>query len=159
LFFYLHLTQLQTSNFQFLQLLLRCISKNENNYRCSRCCCCVPPPRIKHICTQDTRSYFLKQNLEIFLALLNYLSNMSFLTIFGEVMFQLIKINWDRLHFDQIHIWHRCLKLSSACTSMWGLSVKTVPPGKAMSEIIFTTPLTIYNSSELINSALFSRAN
>ena len=158
-FFYLYLTQLQISNFQFLQSL-RCISKNENNH-CSRrcCCCCVLPPHIKHICTQDTRSYFLKENLEIFLAFLNYLSNMLFLTIFDEVMFQLIKMNWDRLHFDQIHTWHRCLKLSSACTSMWGISVKTVPPGKAMSEIIFTTPLIIYNSSELINSALFSRAN
>ena len=84
---------------------------------------------------------------------------MLFLTIFGEVMFQLMKIKTDCFHFDQIHTWHRCLKLPSSCTSMWGISVKTVPPGKAMSKIIFTTPLTIYNSSELINSALFSRAN
>ena len=46
--------------------LLGCISKNEKN-RCSRCCCySVPPPRIGHI----SRSYFLKHNLDISLALL-----------------------------------------------------------------------------------------
>ena len=53
--------QLQTSNFQFLQL--GCIIKIDKN-RCS-CCCCYsfPPPRIRQI----SRSYFLKQSLEIFL--------------------------------------------------------------------------------------------
>ena len=42
-------------------------SKIEKNC-CSGCCCCysVPPLRIRQI----SRSYFLKQNLEIFLAML-----------------------------------------------------------------------------------------
>ena len=45
--FYLHLIQLQTSIFQFLQL--GCNGKNEKN-RFSRCCCYyVPPPRIGEI--------------------------------------------------------------------------------------------------------------
>ena len=43
---------------------------------------------------------------------------------------------------------------------MFGLYIyvrylKTVPSGSEMIEIIFTIPLTIYNSSEPINSALF----
>ena len=78
--------QLQTSNFQFLQLGY--VSKNEKN-RCSRCCCCysVPPLRIRQI----SRSHFLKHNLDISLA---YPSGMLFLTIFGEVMCQFIKITW-----------------------------------------------------------------
>ena len=46
---------------------------------------------------------------------------------------------------------------------MFGLYIyarylKTVTSGSEMIEIIFTIPLTIYNSSEPINSALFSRA-
>ena len=36
--------------------------------------------------------------------------------------------------------------------------LKTVPSALEMIEIIFTIPMTIYNSSEQINSALFSRA-
>ena len=62
------------------------------------------------------------------------------------------------LHFDQIQTWHRCLKLAFFCLHIYVKSLKTVPSGEAMIEIIFTRPLTIYNSSELINSALFSKA-
>ena len=110
--FYLHLTQLQTSNFQFLQL--RCISKNEKN-RCSRCCCySVPPPRIRRI----SRSYFLKHKPGYF-SCIAYPSSMLFLTIFGEVMFQFIKINLKcvfLIKFTQCtesDVWN---SISSGCT-------------------------------------------
>ena len=119
MFFYLHLIQLQTSNFQFLQT--GCVGKIEKN-RCSRgrCCCCysVSPPRFRQI----SRSYFFKQKLEIF-SCIAYRSSMLFLTIFGEVMFHLIKVNWEfvfiLMKFARgTFIWN---SLSSACTSMWGL--------------------------------------
>ena len=63
------------------------------------------------------------------------------------------------LHFDQIKFTHGTdiwSSLSLACTTMWSLW-KLFHPVLAMIEIIFMRPLTIYNSSELINSALFSR--
>ena len=59
--FYLHFTQLQTSNSQFLQL--RCINKNEKNRCCCCFCYCVLPPCIRQI----SRSYFLKQDWRFFL--------------------------------------------------------------------------------------------
>jgi len=61
-------------------------------------------------------------------------------------------------HFDEIRTWHRCLKLSFFGLYICVRYLKTVPFGWAMIEIIFTRPLTIYKSSEPINSALFSRA-
>ena len=64
------------------------------------------------------------------------------------------------LHFDQIKFTHGTdiwSSLSLACTTMWSLW-KLFHPVLAMIEIIFMRPPTIYNSSELINSALFSRA-
>ena len=64
IYFYLHLIQLQTSNFPFSQLGYIC--KNEKN-PCSRSrCYSVPTSRIREI----SRSYFLKHNLDISLALL-----------------------------------------------------------------------------------------
>ena len=70
LLFYLHLIQLQTSNFQLLQSGISKIEKN----RCSCCCSCysVPPPRIRQI-----------------------ISRTHFLTMLQLIMLQLIKINWE----------------------------------------------------------------
>ena len=151
LVFYLHLIQLQTSNFQCLQS--GCISKIEKN-GCSRCCCCcysVAPPRIRQI----SRSYFFKQNMEIFLAL--FISQLCCFWPFS--VFQLIKIKVRMcLHFDQIRKWHLCLKLCFFSLYIYVKYLNTFPSSLTMIEINFTRPLTSYNSSESINSALFSRA-
>ena len=50
------------------------------------------------------------------------------------------------------------LKLSFFGLFIYVRYLKTVPSALEMIEIIFTIPLTIYNSSEQINSGLFSRA-
>ena len=50
------------------------------------------------------------------------------------------------------------LKLSFLGLFIYVRYLKTVPSALEMIEIIFTIPLTIYNSSEQINSGLFSRA-
>ena len=50
------------------------------------------------------------------------------------------------------------LKLSFFSLFIYVRYLKTAPSALEMIEIIFTMPLTIYKSSEQINSALFSRA-
>ena len=50
------------------------------------------------------------------------------------------------------------LKLSFFSLFIYVRYLKTAPSALEMIEIIFTMPLTIYKSSEPINSALFSRA-
>ena len=84
---------------------------------------------------------------------------MLFLTIFGKVMLQFIKINWKCV-FILIEFAHGTdvWKLAFFGLYIYVKSLKTVPSGLAAIEIIFTRPLTIYNSSEPINSALFSKA-
>ena len=63
------------------------------------------------------------------------------------------------LHFYQIRTCHRCFKLSGflrlvhLCELFENCSIRL-----SNDSIIFTRPLTIYNSSKPINSALFSRA-
>ena len=124
--FYLHLTQLRTTNFQFLQS--GCVSKNEKNLCFSCCCYSVPPPRIRQI----SRSYFLKQNLEIF----QFLHCLSLKYVVSDhFRWSNDPVNQNKLrmclHFHQILTWHRCLKLSA----LFGLciyvrSLKTVPSGK-----------------------------
>ena len=120
MFLSLPLTQPQTSNFQFLHLL-GYVSKNEKNY-CYRCCCySVPPPRIRQI----SRSYFLRHNQYISLA---YPKSMFFLTIFGEVMFLFIKINWKCIFIfiKFARTWHRYWTLAFFGLNIYSIHVESV---------------------------------
>ena len=75
-------------------LKLSILSKNEKN-RCSRCCWCYSvPPSDKF---QETVSCIEAEPGDF--SCIAYFSSMLFLTIFGEVMFQLIKINWECVLF------------------------------------------------------------
>ena len=67
------------------------------------------------------------------------LTDMLFLSVLGEVIFQFIKINWNCmcLHFDQIRTWRRCLKFTFFGLYIYVKCVKTVQSGWAMIEIIF----------------------
>ena len=90
-----------------------------------------------------------------------YLSSMLFLIIFGEVMLQLIKMNWECVFIlikfaHSTDVWN---SLSSAYTTMWSLWKLFHPVKQWLHiEMIFTTLLTIYNCSEPINSALFFKS-
>ena len=125
--FYLHLIQLQTSSFQFLQSGR--ISKNEKN----RCCCCysAPPPRIRQI----SRSYFLhwSRTWRFFLhcLFLKYV-------VSDHIRWSSVPVNQSKLrmclHFDQIRTCHRCFKLSIFGWYIYVSSLKTVPSGWAIIE-------------------------
>ena len=109
------------------------------------------PPRIRQI----SRSYFLKQNLEISLALL-----ISLVCCFYHFWWSNVPVNKNKLRMclHLIEFVHGTVKLSFFGWYMYVRSLKTFPPDWAMMEIVFTIPLTIYNSLEPINSALFSKA-
>ena len=140
--FYQHLIQLQTSSFQFSLKMRRIAVLVVILFR-------------RHVSDkfQETISCIEAEPGDF--SCIAYFSTMLFLTIFGEVIFQLVKIKWECVFIliEFAHgtdVWN---SLSSACTSMWALWKLFHPDG-----IIFARPLTIYNSSEPINSALFSRA-
>ena len=131
MFFYLHLMQLQTSNFQFLQLVY--VSKNEKN-RCSRCCryYSVPPPSIRQI----SRGHFLKHNLDISLA---YPSGMLFLTISGEVPVHQNKVKMC-LHFDRNHTAPmfeiRLLRLLHLCEGVNPFTESSLSPSQQTESLV-----------------------
>ena len=99
--FYLHLIQLQTSNFQFFQL--ECISKINKNLS-SRCCCYFVLSLIRPI----SRSYFLRHNLDVPLALLILKYAVSDHFQWSNVPVHQNKLKMY-LQFDQTRPSHRCL--------------------------------------------------
>ena len=134
-----------------------CISKTEKN-RCSRCCCCYSAFLFRsHALDKFQKAISWSRSWRYFLHRFfpKYVVSDHFR--WGNVPVNQNKLR-TCLHFDQIRTWHRCLKLSFFGLYIFVRSLKTVPSGLAMIEIIFTRPLTIYNSSEPLNSALFSRA-
>ena len=102
--FYLHSSQLQTSNFQFLQLGY--INKNEKN-PCSRCCCySIPPPRGIRQFQQDI-SWSITWIFLLHCLFLNYVVSDHFR--WSNVLVHQNKLKMC-LHFHQILTWHRCFE-------------------------------------------------
>ena len=109
---------------------------------CSSCCCSVLFRRLASDKFQGDISWTIT-----WIFLLNCLSLKYVLSD---------DFRWKNLPVHQNKL-KMCLRLSSACM-IYLKSLKTVPSDWAMIEIIFTRPMTIYNSSEPINSAAFSKA-
>ena len=109
-FFDLHLIELQTSNFQFLQS--GCISKIETN-RFSRCCCYSVQSPQEAISWSRTLRFFL------------YCLSLKYV-VSDHFWWGYVPVNQNDkltmcLHFHRIRTWHMFKTPSSACTSVWAI--------------------------------------